>query len=103
MPTIKITKEMNFPELINHIKETNYKPNKYFTKSKRSYVQVGIFKGISMSESNHIYPDDTFLVDIEEEITEETVISRILEVRNAIPSEKEEWQDLKILKSHLRS
>lgn len=101
MATIKITKEMNFPELINYIQSTLYKPNKYFTKNKRKYIQVGNFQGITLIESNNIYPNDIFLVEFEEKITEETVISRLLEVRNAIPSEKEEWQDLKILKSYL--
>ncbi|MGX0914923.1 hypothetical protein [Staphylococcus hominis] len=43
----------------------------------------------------------TFTVEIEEEITEDTVIFRLLEVRNAIPSKKKEWQDLKLLKSYL--
>lgn len=44
---------------------------------------------------------NTFTVEVEEEITEETIIFRLLEVRNAIPSKKKEWQDLKLLKSHL--
>ena len=43
----------------------------------------------------------TFTVEIEEEITEETAIPRLLEVRNAIPSKEEGWQDLKILKSYM--
>lgn len=43
----------------------------------------------------------TFTVEIEEEITEETTIPRLLEVRNAIPSKEEGWQDLKILKSYM--
>ena len=46
---------------------------------------------------------DTFTVEIEEEITEETAIPRLLEVRNAIPSKEEGWQDLKILKSYMYS
>lgn len=43
----------------------------------------------------------TFTVEVEEEITEDTVIFRLLEVRNAIPSKRAEWQNLKILKSNL--
>lgn len=43
----------------------------------------------------------TFTVEVEEEITEETAIPRLLEVRNAIPSKEEGWQDLKILKSYM--
>lgn len=45
--------------------------------------------------------NNTYTVEIEEEIKEETVIFRLLEVRNAIPSKKTEWQDLKLLKSYL--
>ena len=40
-------------------------------------------------------------VEVEEEITEETIIFRLLEVRNAIPSKKAAWQNLKLLKSDL--
>ncbi|KAB2275170.1 hypothetical protein F9B63_07455 [Staphylococcus epidermidis] len=43
----------------------------------------------------------TFTVEVEEKITEDTVIFRLLEVRNAIPSKKTEWKDLKLLKSYL--
>ncbi|MDU2992385.1 MAG: hypothetical protein E7B64_07920 [Streptococcus mitis] len=43
----------------------------------------------------------TFTVEIEESITEETAIPRLLEVRNAIPSKEEGWKDLKILKSYM--
>ncbi|MCI2864575.1 hypothetical protein [Staphylococcus hominis] len=43
----------------------------------------------------------TFTVEIEEEITEETAIPRLLEVRNTIPSKEEGWKDLKILKSYM--
>lgn len=43
----------------------------------------------------------TFTVEVEEEITEDTVIFRLLEVRNAISSKEEGWQDLKILKSYV--
>ena len=43
----------------------------------------------------------TFTIEIEEAITEETVIPRLLEVRNAIPSKEKGWKDLKILKSYM--
>lgn len=43
----------------------------------------------------------TFTVEVEEGITEEMAIPRLLEVRNAIPSKEEGWKDLKILKSYM--
>lgn len=45
--------------------------------------------------------NNTYTVEVEEEITEDTVIFRLLEVRNAIPSKQEGWKDLKILKSYM--
>lgn len=45
--------------------------------------------------------NNTYIVEVEEEITEDTVIFRLLEVRNAIPSKQEGWKDLKILKSYM--
>lgn len=44
---------------------------------------------------------EAFEVEVEVEITEDTVIPRLLEVRNAIPSKSTEWQDLKLFKSYL--
>ena len=55
----------------------------------------------TVSVEHSIDKDETFTVEVEEEVTEETIIFRLLEVRNAIPSKKKEWQDLKLLKSHL--
>lgn len=55
----------------------------------------------NLSIEHEIAINETFTVEVEKEITEETAIPRLLEVRNAIPSNETEWQDLKILKSHL--
>lgn len=44
---------------------------------------------------------EAFTIEAKEEITEETVIPRLLEVRNAIPSKEGGWEDLKILKSYI--
>lgn len=60
MAKIKVTKGFNFPELINHIKETNYKPNEYISMDKEVKVVVGSFNGIKIDSKTHIYPDNTF-------------------------------------------
>lgn len=45
--------------------------------------------------------NNTYTVEVDEEITEETTIPRLLEVRNAIPSKEEDWKDLKTLKTYM--
>ena len=79
MATIKITKGMSFSELINHIKETNYKPNEYISMDKKVKVVVGSFNSIKFDSETRIYPDNTFLVKVEEEVTEETIIDNLVE------------------------
>lgn len=79
MATIKITKGMSFSELINHIKETNYKPNEYISIDKKVKVVVGSFSGIKFDSETRIYPNDIFLVEVDEEVTKETIIDNLIE------------------------
>ncbi|MEB5793340.1 hypothetical protein [Staphylococcus hominis] len=79
MATIKITKGMSFPELINYIKETNYRPNEYISMDKEVKVVVGSFNGIKIDSKTRIYPDNTFLVEVDEEVTKETIIDNLVE------------------------
>lgn len=102
MAKIKRKVEMTLPELIewgfkNNIENRRFAPNQ----ANHRPVVFDSNGWIDFSDDYCYPPGDIFTVEIEEKITEETVISRLLEVRNAIPSEKEEWQDLKILKSYL--
>ncbi|MEB7460130.1 hypothetical protein [Staphylococcus borealis] len=102
MPKIKRKVEMTLPELIewgfkNKIKNREFPCNQANFKS----VVFNSDGWIDFSDDFYYLPEDTFTVEVEEEISEETVIPRLLEVRNAIPSNETEWQDLKILKSHL--
>ncbi len=78
MPTIKTKKEMNLPELIE-----------WLWKSKKSVYKVtsnmnGVVKlepyGLITFSSGDFYPEETFTVEIEEEITEDTVIPKIAEL-----------------------
>lgn len=102
MVKIKRKVEMTLPELIewgfkNEIKNTEFVSNFFEKKS----VIFNLSGWAEFSDEYAYLPEDTFTVEIEEEITEDTVIFRLLEVRNAIPSKKTEWQDLKLLKSYL--
>ena len=76
MPTIKRKVEMNLPQLIE-----------WLWKSKKSVYKVtsnmnGVVKlepyGLITFSSVDFYPEETFTVEVEEEITEETVIPKLL-------------------------
>lgn len=79
MAKIKVTKGFSFPELINHIKETNYKPNEYISMDKEVKVIVESFNGIKFDSETRIYPDNTFLVEVDEKVTKETIIDNLVE------------------------
>ncbi len=73
----KTKKEMNLHELIKWAWENNIE-NKTFVASEGGavkFVYKGGFKTLMIVES-----DETFTVEVEEEITEETIIPRLLEV-----------------------
>ncbi len=85
MPTIKTKKEMNLPELIEwgwNNKELS--KNKRFTsknKGRLAIKQSVIFNHFSYAEieNNYCYgPEDTFTVEVEEEITEHTVLPKLV-------------------------
>lgn len=99
MVKIKRKVEMTLPELIEWAWENEVSDKAFYSK----YTGGSAFfdKEQTLYLEHETRKDDTFTVEVEEEITEETVIPRLLEVRNAIPSNETEWQDLKILKSYL--
>lgn len=103
MPKIKQKVEMTPKEFLKHLleqKETEVELDGYtFNYNEEHYsFDPEIKANEVISYDPH---SGTFTVEIEEEITEETTIPRLLEVRNAIPSKEEGWQDLKILKSYM--
>ena len=76
MPTIKRKVEMNLPQLIE-----------WLWKSKKSVYKVtsnmnGVVKlepyGLITFSSGDFYPEETFTVEVEEIVTEETVIPKLL-------------------------
>ena len=98
MVKIKRKVEMTLPKLIEWAWENGVK-GKVFPSSRLG--QIKIDHDGNIGSIGWIFENDTFTVEVEEEITEETIIFRLLEVRNAIPSKKAEWQNLKLLKSDL--
>ncbi|MEB5757425.1 hypothetical protein [Mammaliicoccus sciuri] len=81
MPTIKTKKEMNLPELIEWGFNNNV-TGSYFAidgvYAKRIRFESGVFVGMN-GEFNK---DDTFKLDIEEEITEDMKIKGLVELGN---------------------
>ncbi|UXS43761.1 hypothetical protein [Staphylococcus delphini] len=73
---IKVKKEMNLHELIKWAWENSIK-HKEFTGSRNGIVEFD-FRG--WVRTDLIEPDEIFEVEVEEEITEETVIPLLLEV-----------------------
>lgn len=99
MPNIKRKVEMTLPKLIEWAWENKVSDKAFYSNLDGGSVYFD--ENQTLSIEHEIAINETFTVEIEEEITEDTVIFRLLEVRNAIPSKKTEWQDLKLLKSYL--
>ena len=69
MVKIKVTKEFDFAELINHIKNTSYQPKEYLAKDGSTKVIVGSLGSITFDNKNFIYPE-----------TEKTEIDNLVEI-----------------------
>lgn len=99
MAKIKRNVEMTLPELIEWAWENEVSDKAFYSNLDGGSVYFDKIQNLSIE--HEIAINETFTVEIEEEITKETTIPRLLEVRNAIPSKEEGWQDLKILKSYM--
>ncbi|WP_241542738.1 hypothetical protein [Staphylococcus pseudintermedius] len=77
MMKIKVKKEMNLLELIEYIKKNEIADKVFFDKKGKGKVVVGDDRHLYMTDLNLT---DTFIVEVEEVITEETVIPLLLEV-----------------------
>ncbi|HGE9020631.1 TPA: hypothetical protein ACGBX4_002438 [Staphylococcus pseudintermedius] len=74
---IKVKKEMNLLELIEYIKKNEIADKVFFDNKGKGKVVVGDDRYLYMTDLNLT---DTFTVEVEEEITEGTVIPNLLEV-----------------------
>ena len=80
MVKIKVTKEFDFAELINYIKNTSYQPKEYLAKDGSTKVIVGSLGSITFDNKNFIYPETNFRIEVEKEVTEKTEIDNLVEI-----------------------
>ncbi|MBA8777455.1 hypothetical protein HR081_11300 [Staphylococcus schleiferi subsp. coagulans] len=74
---IKFKKEMNLPQLIEWAWENDVR-SRMFIGSEDGIVKFGI--GGLVTNLEYIDSDETFKVEVEEEITEETILPRVLRI-----------------------
>ncbi|WP_214539579.1 hypothetical protein [Staphylococcus pseudintermedius] len=74
---IKLTKEFKLLELIEYIKKNEIADKVFFDKKGKGKVVVGDDRHLYMTDLNLT---DTFIVEVEEEITEDTILPSLLVV-----------------------
>ena len=78
---IKTKKEMNLPQLIEWGFENDVTNTWYRASNVEEYISEVFFDATGLPQfSNTVNKNDTFTVEIEEEITEETIIPKMLVV-----------------------
>ena len=78
---IKTKKEMNLPELIEWGFENDVTNTWYRASNVEEYISEVFFDATGLPQfSNTVNKNDTFTVEVEEEITEETIIPKMLVV-----------------------
>lgn len=102
MVKIKRKVEMTLAELI----EWGYKneiKDKYFVSNQANHrlVTFDSIGWVDFSNDYYYPPRDTYTVEIEEEITEETEIYRLLELKDSFMLKDGGWKDLNIMKSNM--
>lgn len=93
MVKIKTKKEMNLHELIKWGWENNVR-DKVFSSDCGGHVY---FRLSALLEAADVGAYETFAVEVEEEITEETKINRLLVLKNAMP---ENYEELNVFKTN---
>ncbi|MDW3933590.1 hypothetical protein QI340_00235 [Staphylococcus saprophyticus] len=76
---IKQKKQLNLPQLIEYIWDNNVKNERYRCSDSNPYEYVWINENsdVELDEDMRISKNDTFTVEVEEEITEDTVIPKL--------------------------
>ncbi|MFW3611343.1 hypothetical protein ACN9U3_03085 [Staphylococcus caprae] len=80
MPKIKVVKQMTLPELIVWAWENDVKNKNFVSDRESDLVYIDDLGFISIYE--RIAKDDTFTVEVEEEITEDTEIGTLYSIEN---------------------
>ncbi|WP_059748526.1 hypothetical protein [Staphylococcus haemolyticus] len=99
MPKIKRKVEMTLPKLIEWAWENEVSDKAFYSNLDGGSVYFDKIQNLSIE--HEIAINETFTVEVEEEISEETVIPRLLEVRNLTPLKNMGWHYFKSLKSYL--
>lgn len=100
MVKIKRKVEMTLAELIEWGFKNNIK-NREFSSNSKDYTSV-VFDSTGWIEFiNYFSSEDTFKVEIEENITEDTQIYRLLELKDSFMFKDGGWKDLNIMKSNM--
>lgn len=73
---IKTKKQLNLPQLIEWLLNSKYSSYIAFS-NMGNYVQLEEYGALSFSDEK-FYPEETFTVEVEEEITEDTVIPKLM-------------------------
>ena len=91
LPTIKRKVEMNLPQLIEWAWDNNIKNERYRCSDIIPYEYVWINENydVELDDNMRISKNDTFTVEVVEEITEDTVFDNLIEINELIDFKKE--------------
>ena len=90
LPTIKRKVEMNLPELIEWGFENDVTNTWYRASNVEEYISEVFFDTTGLPQfSNTVNKNDTFTVEVEERIDEDTVIDNLIEINELIDFRKE--------------
>ena len=90
LPTIKRKVEMNLPELIEWGFENDVTNTWYRASNVEEYISEVFFDATGLPQfSNTVNKNDTFTVEVDEPITENTVFDNLIEINELIDFKKE--------------
>lgn len=99
MAKIKRKVEMTLSELIEWAWKNDVKEKAFYSNIDEGSVYFDMVQTVSVEYA--IAKDETFTVEVEEEVTEETQIYRLLELKDSFKFKDGGWKDLNIMKSNM--
>lgn len=82
MVKVKVEKKMNLPELIQYIWDNNIIDKRYISNSEYPlFVFVNSDSGITILNDETVKESEMFILEVEEELTENTVLPSVVVVR----------------------
>lgn len=92
MVKIKRKIEMALPELIEYVWKNNIKEKTFYSNLDNSCVRFNSFQTVFIDDP--INKDETFTVEVEEEITEKTKLDSVLEIYTNLDYTKSKFPDI---------